>query len=84
MEEAQARMDADLVITCLNASWKTVQEIQDAIDRVKTGEYGLCQACGDPITPKRLQAIPWARYCVPCQEEMEAFEAQGELYGKIA
>jgi len=84
LDEAQAQVDADLAITCLNANWQTVKAIEEAIQRVKAGEYGLCQGCGSAISPKRLQAIPWARYCVPCQEEMEALKTQEALYGKVA
>jgi hypothetical protein len=42
--------------------------VEEALDRVQSGDFGVCLACEQPIPPKRLQAVPWARYCVPCQE----------------
>jgi DnaK suppressor protein len=49
--------------------------IDEAIRRLDDDEYGQCQNCEDKINPKRLAAIPWARYCLNCQELVE----QGEL-----
>lgn len=51
-------------------------EIEDAIERLDDGSYGSCSHCEDVISPRRLQAVPWARYCVTCQERSE----QGLLY----
>jgi len=45
--------------------------IDQAIERVDDQEYGECQNCGNAIHPKRLSAIPWARYCLDCQELVE-------------
>jgi len=42
--------------------------VEDALERMGLGEYGVCTDCGAPIAPKRLQAVPWARYCLDCQE----------------
>ena len=41
------------------------------ISRYDDEEYGECQNCEKAITPKRLEAIPWARYCLECQELVE-------------
>jgi DnaK suppressor protein len=45
--------------------------IDEALLRIKDKEYGDCQNCEKPISPKRLQAIPWARYCIDCQSLVE-------------
>jgi len=45
--------------------------IDEAIIRVDGHEYGDCQNCGKAVHPKRLSAIPWARYCLDCQELVE-------------
>ena len=45
--------------------------IDEALLRVEDDEYGLCLNCEKEINPKRLAAIPWARYCLPCQELVE-------------
>ena len=43
-------------------------QIKDALNRVEIGEFGECQSCGEPISVKRLKAVPWARYCIGCQD----------------
>lgn len=45
--------------------------IDEALLRVEDDEYGMCQNCENEINPKRLAAIPWARYCLNCQELVE-------------
>ena len=45
--------------------------IDEALQRLEDKEYGTCQNCEKPINPKRLAAIPWARYCLDCQELVE-------------
>ena len=45
--------------------------IDEAIQRVEEKDYGDCQNCGKEVNPKRLKAIPWARYCLECQELVE-------------
>ncbi len=45
--------------------------IDEALRRIDDDEYGLCQNCEKEINPKRLDAIPWARYCLNCQELVE-------------
>lgn len=45
--------------------------IDEALQRVEHKEYGECQNCGKEVNPKRLTAIPWARYCIDCQELVE-------------
>jgi DnaK suppressor protein len=45
--------------------------IEEAIERISGGSYGECVNCGSEIQVKRLEAIPWARYCIRCQELQE-------------
>ena len=45
--------------------------VDAALERIEEGGYGTCAACGRPIGEKRLEAVPWARYCVSCQERAE-------------
>lgn len=47
---------------------KLLREVNDALRRFTQGTYGVCQECDEPISSKRLDAVPWARYCVRCQE----------------
>lgn len=70
-EEDQAQISHDEFISLrLNSlDYGQLRLVNEAIDRVHSGDYGFCLNCEQPIPPKRLQALPWARYCVACQEE---------------
>ena len=50
---------------------KQLALIDEALLRIEDDEYGVCQNCEKEINPKRLAAIPWARYCLECQELLE-------------
>ncbi len=58
---------------------KLLREIADALHRMDIGQYGVCPECEEPISSKRLDAVPWARYCVTCQEKIAARIADGEV-----
>jgi len=61
--------------------YKQVKEIQDALERLKLGEYGICEDCGEPIPEQRLRLFPAARLCVRCQEEQDHLEKLRESQG---
>ena len=48
-----------------------LRKIERALQRISTGDFGICAACEDPIGLKRLQAVPWATNCIACQEQSE-------------
>lgn len=58
-----------------------IQLIDAAIQRMSEGTYGICQRCGQPIAEERLEALPFAAYCISCQSFLER---QAELYGEPA
>jgi DnaK suppressor protein len=58
---------------------KLLREISDALRRIDQGHYGICLECEEAISQKRLDAVPWARYCVGCQEKIAARIAMGDL-----
>ena len=80
-EEDQAQMSHDEFISLrLNSiDYQQLGLVEEALDRVKAGDYGRCLGCGDPIPAKRLRAVPWARYCVPCQERSVNPPFAGEI-----
>jgi len=49
-----------------------LKEVEEALDRIEKKHYGKCLHCGEEISPKRLEVLPFARYCVPCQEKIES------------
>src|ERR1035441_10906585 len=58
---------------------KLLREVSDALHRIDHDHYGICLECDEPISAKRLEAVPWARYCVTCQERIAARIAEGEV-----
>jgi DnaK suppressor protein len=71
-EEDQAQISHDEFISLqLNSlDYLQLRLVEEALDRLGSGDYGVCLACDLPIPLKRLEAVPWARYCVQCQEEI--------------
>ncbi len=48
-----------------------LQMVEGALSRIREGTFGECISCGNEINAKRLEAVPWTRYCIACQEKME-------------
>jgi DnaK suppressor protein len=48
-----------------------LQQVNEALERIADKSFGTCANCGEPIQPKRLEAVPWAQYCIQCQELQE-------------
>lgn len=76
-EDDQAQVEHEDFISFQrnNLSYDTLRLVDEALDRLDTGEYGICQACEESISEKRLKAVPWAKHCVPCQERLALLEA---------
>jgi len=50
---------------------QTLQMVESALSRIREGTFGECINCGNEINAKRLEAVPWTRYCIECQEKLE-------------
>ncbi|MBS1827404.1 MAG: TraR/DksA family transcriptional regulator [Acidobacteria bacterium] len=78
----------ELNILGLDRDSRMAREVQAALARLQNGSYGNCLRCEEPIKPKRLEVVPWARHCVSCQEMLEQEQneddAQEELHDLIA
>ena len=61
----------ELLISMSANDRKLLTLIDEALERVEKGEYGECINCGEPVSDKRLDAVPWARYCLKCQDMQE-------------
>ena len=48
-----------------------LKEIEDALKKIESGEYGICEMCGEKIKPLRLKVKPYAKYCIVCREIIE-------------
>jgi DnaK suppressor protein len=74
-DAATADVLVDLNLTELERDAEELKAIQDALARLKRGEYGYCERCGDEIPPGRLEAMPQATLCVDCQARRERNQA---------
>jgi DnaK suppressor protein len=54
-----------------NNDRQLLQMVENALDRIRKGSFGECISCGKEINPKRLEAVPWTRHCIECQEKLE-------------
>jgi RNA polymerase-binding transcription factor DksA len=63
--------ERELGLTTLTIVEGELKDIDDALRRLDDGTYGTCEECGKPIDEARLEAVPWARYCVADQARIE-------------
>src|ERR1700751_1658087 len=54
-----------------NNDRQLLQMVEGALSRIREGSFGQCISCGAEINAKRLEAVPWTRYCIECQEKLE-------------
>ncbi len=54
-----------------NSERQLLQMVEGALSRIREGTFGQCISCGSEINPKRLEAVPWTRHCIACQEKLE-------------
>ena len=60
------------ILGLMNSERKILIEIYDALGRIDDGTYGICEGHNEQIPKARLEAIPWARYCVKCAAQTES------------
>ena len=75
LDEVRLAADRELMIHTLDRESLQLREIRAALARIEEGSYGICLSCEQPIPKKRLDAVPWAAYCVRCQEAIDAQRA---------
>ncbi|HEX8280735.1 MAG TPA: TraR/DksA C4-type zinc finger protein, partial [Chthoniobacterales bacterium] len=74
MHQADAGSDAydrDFALSLLSQEQDALYEIDQALKRIELGTYGICEMSGKPIMHARLEAIPFARFTVECQSQLE-------------
>ena len=71
LDIASSARDREITFMLKSRELDELRAVEDAIDRIDADDYGICASCEDPIEIKRLEAVPWARFCRACQEEME-------------
>jgi RNA polymerase-binding transcription factor len=78
MDRLQQQASREVAIRNLDNTSKLLKSVQAALDRIEDEIYGVCLHCEKPIAEKRLKAIPWASYCVTCQETIDRERALNE------
>ena len=73
-EKIQLLSDRDVAVRVLDSGSKLGRQIFAALQRIRRGEYGTCLECENPIRENRLKAVPWAAYCITCQEGIDRGE----------
>ncbi len=67
-DEASVNYNKEFWYALSDADRQIMRLIDDALRGIKNGTFGECSHCGEPIQKKRLEAVPWARHCVACQD----------------
>src|SRR5262249_25915937 len=63
--------DRDLALGMLSSEQDAIYQIEQALDRIHNGTYGICELTGKPIEPARLEAVPWTRFSVAAEKQLE-------------
>ena len=86
MHQADAGSDAydrDFALNILSQEQDALHEIEEALVRIETGTYGVCEGSGDAIPQARLEAMPFARCTVDFQERLDQEEASGRFRSPV-
>ena len=70
-DDASDVVSRDLNLALRSNSQDLLAQVEAAIGRIDDGTYGICARCGKEINPERLDALPYATYCITCQSEIE-------------
>jgi len=70
-EEVQVQGEREVSLATRSLLVERANRLAEALDRLREGEYGTCEECGEPIAPARLKAMPEVTTCVRCQDKIE-------------
>ncbi len=77
-DRASVESDRSFELRIRGRERKLMDKVDEALDRIDDGTYGVCDGCGDDIASKRLEARPVAKFCIECKTQQEQKEkAQG-------
>ena len=75
-DQASSERDRELGLLLGDREREKLRNIDEALERLEDGEYGICEECEEEIPLGRLKALPFARYCVRCKADIEKLQAQ--------
>jgi DnaK suppressor protein len=70
-DKAASSYNKEFLFHQSNNDRQLLQMVEGALARIREGSFGECISCGKEINPKRLEAVPWTRHCIECQEKLE-------------
>ncbi|MBS1852156.1 MAG: TraR/DksA family transcriptional regulator [Acidobacteria bacterium] len=70
-DRAASSYNKEFLFSQSNNDRQLLQMVENALARIREGSFGECIACGKEINAKRLEAVPWTRHCIECQEKLE-------------
>ena len=76
LDEVQLMGERELAIRNLDRDSNALSQIHRALSRITNGTYGICLRCEEDILPKRMAAVPWAAFCIKCQEKIDHREIE--------
>jgi len=68
-DQASGNNEVHIQLKLKQTDAKILQAIEEALERIQKGTYGVCRDCGESIAEPRLNAIPWTRVCIVCKEK---------------
>jgi RNA polymerase-binding transcription factor len=71
VDRANNSYNRELMFSLSDSERQMLFQVEEALRRIDEGNYGHCANCGQPISLQRLEAVPWARFCINCQELAE-------------
>ena len=74
IDEVQLAGERELAIRNLDRESNLLRNVKGALVRIADGSYGVCMHCEEDIKIKRLDAVPWTKYCIKCQEAADRHE----------
>jgi len=70
-DEAVAALAREIDAASVERDGAELRAVEEALRRIEAGTYGTCSECGEPIAPERLEAVPHAARCAPCESREE-------------
>ncbi|HVJ04155.1 MAG TPA: TraR/DksA family transcriptional regulator [Candidatus Saccharimonadales bacterium] len=77
-DRASSSYQKEFLFARSNNDRQFLQMVEHALSNIAEGTYGECEQCGNAINERRLEAVPWARHCIACQEKLERGELEQE------
>jgi DnaK suppressor protein len=77
LDEVQHASERELAIRNLDRESNLLRNVRSALRRLEDGSFGTCLHCEEEISPKRLDALPWAPFCIQCQEQADRNRDEG-------